>query len=214
MPTHPYKNELNKRIPGVTTVGGNLGWKTRGLCWYFWDKGKRGKDFDDTTEADDGSRGHYLIECWIKKTEPDKSKFPPEVWKPAETCFDNFLQWKESVHFQLLESELSLISEQNQCGATIDCIASIMGKKCLFDWKTGKGLTVYPDHLVQIEAYRHIYDENFPNEKIDGGLHLLRIAKENASHALYYWEEIPEAWETFLLARQLHELKKKIEERI
>lgn len=215
MPTIPYKNTKGERIPGTTTVLGNIGWKTPGLIWWGYEQGKTGKDLYDKTDADNGTRSHYLLECDIKNIPPDYSKFPPDTdWTPAEKCYQNFLNWKGTVRFELVKAELSLVSEETQTGATIDCLAMILGKLCLFDWKTGKGLTVYADHICQIETYRHIYNENFPDDPITGGMYLARISKEHADYAVYHWDEVPEAWESFLLARKLHDLKKKIEDRI
>ena len=213
MPTILYRNKEGKRIPGVTTVLKNLGWSTEPLLWWAWNEGIEGRNFRDTSQkaADAGTLAHEMIECDIKgkalPTIEDAS-----IKEKAETCYLNFLDWKEQINFISRFSEIHLVSETYQVGATPDCIPSIKGKLALFDWKTGSG--VYPDMLCQIAAYKEIWEENNPDMPLEGGIYLLRIGKEDASWHWHYWQALPEAWEVFKMARKLHDLHKTLKKKI
>lgn len=211
MPTIDYKNAKGERLSGVTTIiNSNLGWSKGALMYWAWNEGREGRDFRKTRDiaADAGTIAHYLIECEIKLIEPDTSKFAQELLDKAETSFINYLEWKALVNFEPINggAEVHLVSEKYQYGATPDCPAKIRGKTSLLDWKTGSG--VYPDMLVQLEAYRHAWDENHPDNPITGGLHLLRIDREMASFHYHHWDALPQAWAVFLNLLEIHKMQK------
>ena len=208
MPKIMYKNKAGERLSGVTTIiGGNLGWSKNGLMYWAWEQGRDGKDFRDTKQAaaDAGTIAHLRIEADIKGIEPVIPEAPDEIQKKALNCYLNFMHWKETVNFKPLKSELTLVSEVNQYGGTIDCIAEIQGKPCLFDWKSSNG--VHEEYLIQLSAYQKVYEENFPGEKLSGA-YLLRIAKEDAGWTFHYWENLDFAFEDFLRLKGLHVSKK------
>jgi hypothetical protein len=208
MPTTRYVNSRGETVPGVTTViGKNLGWNKGALLYWANQEGLAGRSHRDTAQraADAGTVGHYLIECDIMGVEPDCSGFDPSILSSGETAYLNFLEWKETFRFRPIASEVHLVSEKHQFGATPDLIAEVNGKVCLVDWKTGNG--VYPDHKIQLAAYRVAWEENNPDMPITG-FHLLRIAKNDASFAHYYWHSLPEAWEVFKHLLAIHDLYK------
>jgi hypothetical protein len=92
-------------------------------------------------------------------------------------------------------------------GGCLDSV-SINDKYSLLDWKFSNG--VYGEYLCQLAAYGHLYDINFPNEKIDGGFHLVRFGKDDASFHHHYWPDLSIAWQSFELMRKLYDLDKKI----
>jgi hypothetical protein len=197
-------------VPGVTTIiGNNLGWNKNQLMHWAWNEGKEGRNYKDTSQkaADAGTIAHYLIECDIKNKKPDVAMWlDRDLLNQAETCYLNFLEWKEMVRFELIESEIHLVSETHKYGGTIDCYAYVNGQPCIVDFKTSNGL--YPDYLIQLSAYKKLLEENVT--KLIGGLHLLRIDKETASFHHHFWQDLPEAWEAFLNLLNLHNLQKKL----
>jgi len=206
-----YKNSKGERLSGVTTIiSGNLGWNKQQLMYWAWSEGIEGRNYRETSEkaADAGTIAHYLIECDIKGKAPDTSQYPQDLIDKAETCYINYLQWKKTVDFSLHKSEVSLVSEQYQYGATLDCLAKVKGKLCLFDWKSSNG--VYADYLIQIAAYKEVWEENNPPDPLDGGIYLLRIDKENAAWTFHYWQSLPKAFEAFKHLLALHEIKKEL----
>ena len=211
MPTINYKLKDGTRVPGTTTIiSTNLGWNKQPLMYWAWQQGMDGKNFRETTDkaADAGTLGHYLIECHLKGIITDTYRYDQELIEKAETSLINFLQWEDMVRFTVVETETHLVSEEYRYGATPDCIATIKGRRCLFDWKTGSG--TYPDHLIQLEAYRHAWDECNPGRPIEDGFYILRIDKETAGFDWKYRHEVPEAWEAFKHLLALHKLQKKI----
>ncbi len=215
MPTIPYKNAKGERLSGVTTIiGGNLGWNKQALMYWANQEGLVGRSHRDTAQkaADAGTIGHYLIDCHIKGIKPNLSEFPnKELISKGETCYLNFLEWSKMVKLTVYKTEINLVSEQYQYGATPDCIGSVSGSLTLIDWKTGNG--VYADMLIQLAAYKQAWEENSPDMPLTG-YHLLRIGKENADFHHHHFGELSDGWEAFKYLLGLHNLKKKLEKRI
>jgi len=214
MPTILYKNSKGQRIPGVTTViSANLGWNKQALMYWAWNEGMEGRNFRDTSQraADAGTIAHEMIECDIKGKEFQSNGRPQELIDKAETCYINFLDWKQKVKFSPFKTEIHLVSEKWQFGATPDCPAFIEDKLTLFDWKTGSGL--YPDMLMQLAAYEIAWNENYPKDLMKG-FYLLRIGKEDASWHYHHWDALPEAWECFKHLLELHKLQKILKKKV
>ena len=222
MPTIQYKNAEGKRVPGTTTIiSQNLGWNKQALLWWANQMGLDGKNHRDIAqkEADAGTLAHAMIEADIKQKEMPEG-FPKNIVDKAETCYLNFLEWKETVNFKVLDTEVHLVSEKYQYGATPDCLAEIKGKASLFDWKTGSGL--YPDMLIQLAAYANVIEEVHSVDKIflhpftnlSGGIYLLRIGKDDASWHWHWWDTLPEAWECFKHLNELHKLQKVLKKKV
>ena len=209
-----YINAKGERVPGVTTViGGSLGWNKSALLHWANKCGQDGHYHYDVSQkaADAGTIAHRMVECFIHgKDVPTKeeSTWDDDAKQKGEQALLNFIQWSESVKFEVLETELSLVSKTLDYGGTIDCVARVNGKKVLFDWKSGSG--TYPDHIIQVEAYRHLYDEHFPNSPIEDGIYILRIDKESVAFDWSYRFAVPEAWRAFQLLLELHQLKAKV----
>ncbi len=211
MPTQPYLID-GVRVPGVTTViSMNLGWNKQALMYWANQVGQGGKNHRDISDeaASAGTLAHDMIEANIQGREVDLKPYPIDIIADAQQAFDNFLQWRETARFNPIHTELPLISNVYRYGGTIDCVAEINGKACLWDWKTSSG--VYADYLIQCSAYANLLREN--GYDIPGGIYLLRISKESASSTQHYWQEdqLADAWEAFMLLRKLHDLKKNIE---
>lgn len=208
-----HKNKTGNRVPSVTGILANLGWPLPGLMYWAWDQGMHGINYRDTSQraADAGTCAHQLIEWWINDHTPTPRElaiYPEDVYEKGQTALLNFIQWAETVHFTVLETECAYTSEEYQFGGKIDCVASVNDRRVILDWKSGSG--VYPNMWIQGEAYRHLWDECRPDEPIEDGIYILRIDKETVGFDWHYRFSIPEAWEAFLLLRKLHELKSKI----
>jgi hypothetical protein len=210
MPTIPYKNREGKRVSGVTTIiSGNLGWNKQPLMWWANQMGLDGKNHREEASkaADAGTIGHYLIDCDIKGIEPDMSQYKDTgLIEKGETCLINFLEWKKMVNLRTIATEVNLVSEKYQYGGTPDDIGIVIDKLAVVDWKTGNG--VYPDMLIQLAAYKQLWEENNSDKPLEGGFHLLRIGKEDASFHHHHWQALPEAWEAFKHLLELHRIHK------
>lgn len=220
MPTILYFNKDGKRISGVTTFLGDLGWSTRPLMFWSWDCGVKGIDYKNMAKsaADSGTLCHYLCTDFYLRGFPiDKSyvaQFTDEQQTKAWQGLESFKKWFENNKFTIYKAEMHLVSEKYQYGATPDCIVKEQnGKLALVDLKTGKG--PYESMLIQLEAYKQAWEENFPDEPITEGYHLLRIGKEDASFHHHFWETLPEeAWGVFERLIYIHNAQKALKNKL
>jgi len=215
MARQEYFSKSGEKLPGVTSViSFNLGWNKEALKYWAWDQGRQGKDFRESSreEAKAGTVAHYLIECHIKGITADiEGTFAvienrEESLKKAMLGYNNFIEWTEMVNFKPFLTEKVCISENFKYGTRIDCLAFIRKKLSIIDWKLTKD--VYADYLLQLAANRVAWDECNPKKPIDGGLHILRIGKEDASFSHHFWNSLGEAWNAFGLCLKLNQLSK------
>jgi len=218
-PTAGYKTKDGKKAAGVTTIISRFK-ETGGLLFWAFEQGKaaeRGeinKLYDKRDEAaESGTLCHDLVECHIKGCEPpDLSKYPEEIVRQAKNGFENYLQWEKSSNLQMVETEMSLVSEVYKFGGTLDTIM-FQGKLALGDWKTS-GTGPYVDWLLQLAAYAILWEEHFPDKPIEGGFHLVRFSKENPDFVHYHWAELEDAKTMFLILLKAYELDKKLKKRV
>jgi hypothetical protein len=217
-PTFGYKNKAGMRVPGTTTIIGRFK-DSGGLMFWAFEQGKaaeRGeinKLYDRRDEAAEaGTLAHEMVEASIRhQPAPDTSKYSPEVVKQAVQGFKNYCRWKDTTKMDIVEQETPLVSEEYQFGGTPDAIM-VKGELALGDWKTSNG--VYPDYLIQLAAYKQLWEENHPDRPITGGFHLCRFSKEHADFAHHFWSELDDAWEQFKLFRVAYDIDKKLKKRV
>jgi len=211
MPTQQYKLKDGTRVSGVTTIIGNLGWSSRALMHWAWNEGKEGRDYKATSKeaCDAGTIAHAMIEADLKEIKYTPPEINKEILEKAETAYLAWLEWKTLVNFELLGSEMPLVSEVYGFGGTIDA-AIIQNKTAILDLKTS-GAT-YPDHLVQIAAYGKLYEECY-NKPVEA-YYLLRLGKEDGSFHYSYWPELNDAWTVFLNCLTLHKLQKTLKKKV
>jgi hypothetical protein len=78
------------------------------------------------------------------------------------------------------------------------------------DLKTSSG--IYRDHLIQVAAYRHLWEEN-TGGKITGGFHILRFSREDGDFSHHFFPELDDAWEMFKHLRAAYDLDLKLKKR-
>ena len=216
MPTQPYKNEAGKRVPGVTTVIGRFK-DSGGLMFWAFEQGKaaeRGEIerlYDQRDEA--GSLGtvvHEMVEAHIDQADyMMPSDLTGEQTTKVWEAYGAYFEWQKNCGMEFVAQEIPLVSEQYQYGGCPDAIAMINGKLCLIDWKTSNA--VYPDYMIQLAAYKHLWEEN-GNDPIEG-FHLCRFSKDYGDFAHHYYPELDDAWEQFKLFRQSYEIDKRLKKR-
>lgn len=206
-----YFTKDGTKVPSVTTVLSRFK-ESGGLVHWAWDLGKQGKDYREVRDAaaDAGTKAHEAVEHWIKKLEY-KWLFPEsDITKKAKRAFDAFIEWADQTQLQVTHTEVPLISERHKFGGTLDAML-IRGKRSLGDWKTSN--RIYPEYLVQVAAYGILWEENFPDQTIEGGFHLLRFDKEFGDFAHHWWGELETAKKQFILLREAYELDKELKRR-
>lgn len=220
---HPkggYRLSDGSRVPGVTTIIGRFK-DSGGLLWWAYEQGKcaeRGEInnlYDKRDEAADaGTLAHAMVEAHIEEKEPpDMAGYPEEIAKQAQMGFENYIRWARNNHMYIERQEMELVSEAFGFGGCPDAVGrDADGRLCLLDWKTSNG--VYSDYLIQLAAYKHLWEINYPTLPITGGFHLCRFSKEHADFAHHYWQELDLAWEQFMLLRRAYDLDKLLKKRV
>lgn len=218
---HPkggYKNRAGKKVPGVTTIIGRFK-DSGGLMFWAFEQGKaaeRGEIdrlYDKRDEAAEaGTLAHSMVENHIRGISlPDLSIYPVDIAKQAQQGYDNYLRWSDNSKIEVVEQEMEMVSERYQFGGCPDAIM-VRGELALGDWKTSN--SIYQDYLIQLAAYKYLWEENHPDRPITGGFHLCRFAKEHADFAHHFWSELDDAWEQFKLFRKAFDIDKILKKRV
>ena len=207
-----------KSVPGVTTIIGRFK-ESGSLLFWACEQGKaieRGEIFalydkrDAAAEA--GTLAHSLVEAHINELPlpimPDN-----DVGKQALQGYENYIRWQEDNRIRVMKQEMEMVSKVYRFGGCPDALGiDSRDNLCILDWKTSAG--IYSDYLLQIGAYRILWEENHPDQPITGGFHLLRFAKENADFHHHFWNELDDAKEMFILLARAYEIDKKLKKRI
>lgn len=216
MPT-PNKGYFTKdgtRVPGTTTIIGRFKESGALIAWAY----KRGKDglelYDSRDKAAElGTIVHEMVELYIKGLEIDIPKDAcAEDAQAILSAYDAFREWFESNKFKVIAQEMQLVSEVYKYGGTPDAIAEdSKGRLVLLDWKTSDG--IYQDYLLQLAAYRILWNENHPEQLLTGGSHLCRFAKAKGDFAHHFFPNLDEAERGFILMRQMYDIDKELKKR-
>lgn len=179
--------------------------------------------FDDTDAADAGTIAHAMIENVLAGNvmEFGLDHFdgaPDEVWNKAYKAVEAFDEWRDQTRFEPLASEVSLVDDELGFGGTLDYVGIFGSKKKrgALDFKTGKGVRVWPDHLPQVGAYGRLWRHGRMNDRskpppadlgtpIDG-VFVLRLGKEHGNFGHNYFGDsvIDIAWRAFQSAHSLY----------
>lgn len=208
MPKVNYKNADGQLLYGVTTIlSNNFAWNKGALIGWAYNQGKAGKSLRDQVALDIGTVTHQWVEADIKGKEFKMPEISLEIKEKVENSFLGYLEWKDQVHFKLLQSELSLVSEKYQFGGTIDIIGEINGQPAIIDIKTSE--EIYVDHKIQTIAYKILYNESFPDNSITM-VYILKLGKKDGGFSYHYLPNLDKEWEVFLLLLQLEKYRKEI----
>jgi hypothetical protein len=199
------------RVPSVTQVISRF--KDAGaLIHWAWKCGRDGHDYRVVRDkaADAGTMAHAAIEAHIRGRE---FVFDGDI----ETCdrarcaFGAFLEWAEQTQLRITHTELALVSERYGFGGTMDAIVLRNGR-AVGDWKASNAC--YPEYLIQIAAYGQLWNENFPDEPITAGYHLLRFDKRFGDFHSHWWKELDRAWIAFRHLRALWDIDLELRDRV
>jgi hypothetical protein len=218
-PKSGYHLKDGTRVPGTTTIIGRFKDSSALLYWACEqgkaiERGEIGKLYDRRdAAAEAGTIAHGLVECHINNDDPAAllDGVSPDVGKKAKQAFESYLMWERTTNLKIVEQEMELVSELYKFGGCPDAIGEIDGKLTLVDWKTSN--SVYQDMLIQLAAYKQLWEENFPDRPLYG-FHLCRFSKEHGDFAHHYYSELDDAWEQFKLFRQAYELDKLLKKRV
>lgn len=218
-PRQGYRTKDGKKVPSVTTILSRF--KDSGaLMKWAYDTGREhgyleasGKPAPaslyevSSKAADIGTAAHAMVEVSICGGNPHTAatylELCAEDQQKAENAFSMYQAWANQSKLEILEQEMALVSEKHRFAGTPDAIGRIDGELCLVDWKTSNG--VYSDYLLQLAAYRLLWEENNPDRPLTGGFHLCRFAKEFGDFAHHYYRDLSDALEMFLHLRAAYD---------
>lgn len=213
-PKEGYRLADGTRVPGTTTIIGRFK-ESGALLRWAWKQGRDGKELyeERDTAGEIGTAAHGMVEAHIKGGDPETAlaELAPEHHEKARGSFKAYLSWASMSRLEIIDQEMMLVSEQYRFGGTPDAIGKVNGELCLIDWKTSNG--VYSDYLIQIAAYRHLWEENHPDMPLTGGFHLCRFSKEYGDFAHHFYPELEKAWRQFVLFREAYEIDKELRKR-
>lgn len=213
-PAEGYRLD-GKRVPGTTTIAGVVK-ESGGLIHWAWKLGMDGIDYRSVRDsaADAGTLAHAMVEASLSKNDPEAALSGAEdgVADAARRAFKSYQQWARGSALEVLAQEVSLVSREYRYGGTLDAVGWVNGELCLLDWKSSNAL--YADYLLQIAAYKHLWDENNPKDVIGGGFHLCRFSKEYGDFEHRFFEDLADAWEAFKHAREIYDLMNKLKKRV
>lgn len=202
-----YKNKNDKEIPSVTTIiGENLGWGKEALMKWASVKKLNYEEIRDNS-ASIGTITHEMIHCYLtKKPFPMFVEYSKEQINEAKDKFNRFLEWEKGNPFQLIASEILLVSEKYQYGGTIDIIGilNIDNNLSIIDIKTSNW--VWPEMLIQIAAYGKLWEEN--NKTKIQAYYILNIDR------LYGFKYLDNEFDIFLNLLNIAKKRKMVEGKI
>lgn len=211
-PKKGYYTADGARVPSVTTVLSRFK-DSGGLIHWAWTEGVEGRDYRDSRDAagNTGTLAHAMVEASIQGLPlPTGTGYTAEQVSQATSAFGAYEAWARSSKLEITHTEILMQSEKYRFGGTPDAIGMLDGKRCLLDWKTG---SVYMDALLQVAAYRMLWEENHPEEPIDGGFHVIRFGKDTGDFTHRYFTELDDAWQMFLHLRAAYDFDKRLKKR-
>ena len=147
-----------------------------------------------------------MIECYLKNTEVETDEYSKDNIDMAENAFLKFLDWEKKHDYELIHSELQLVSDVYNFGGTIDSYYKDENNFILIDFKTGKG--IYSEMETQVAGYKLLLEEH--GDKVDE-CYILRIGRTlNEGFEYKKIENIKLHEERFMMCLKLYELNKAI----
>ncbi len=198
-------------VPGISTVA-KIGEDTGGLQHWHWHQGHVwvGTYAQWRARADQpadlGTLVHDVFEAWLLTgAEPDPAATPP----PVLVSFGAAKMWAQQSKLAVTHTEVTLISRALRVGGTIDAAVTVNGRRAIADWKSSKG--IYDEMKAQLAGYGLLWDENYPEDPVEDGYHLVRFDKETGGFEHRWWPDLPGAKQAFRLKRALYDALKQVE---
>jgi len=195
MPTGDYIIN-KKKLPSVTTIISRFKNAT-GLIIWSNQLGLKGLNyFDELKKAGDtGTALHDLAELYILNK---KYELPDD--KVAVDCFQQFIDWWDSIDCEVIWTEKKYTSKKLNVGGCPDLLIKKDGKYILVDFKTSKA--VYSDMIIQLSCYAELIKENDDIE-IDRAV-IVRFPKDDNETEIkkFFTEDLAVGLKQFKLLRK------------
>jgi len=214
-PKKGYFTAEGLKIPSVTTIIGRFK-ESGALIRWAYSQGEQGVPLYQKRDAaaDVGTYVHSMIEAFLANGEvevPPPAGMSPENVEKAASAYQAFRTWLDGSRLKVVPLEQHFVSEVHRFGGTPDAIADEPdGARSLLDWKSSKSF--YADQLVQVAAYRALWNEVHPESAINGGVHIVRFGKDGGDFEHRYFpathRKLLAAWAQFLCFREAFDLDK------
>lgn len=212
-----FLNDGITRVPSVTTILSRFK-DSGGLIHWAWTQGRDGHDYRETRDrtADAGSLAHALVEATLKggasALEVVSAGVPEDIYDKAWQAYRNWAKWRDQTGLVITPWEKPLVCEHYRYGGTPDALLTLDGKVCVGDWKSSGGGTAYPEHLLQLAAYAHLFAD--AGMELTPGFHLCTFSRENGDFVHRYFGDLADEWRAFTLMAELYPLMKAAEKRV
>lgn len=200
---HWYQSRKKENIwyPSVTTVLGDSFPKGKHFEKYLaeldsWEEsreilksaGKRGTNVHNATE--ELEKGEVL----------QRTSFTAEEWKMLE----GFVRFYLDNNPEPIAIEQSVISDKIQTGGTIDRVYVLDGIVTLLDIKTSSA--IHDNYWVQTATYRHMWEENKNNPRIERTAILRLVPRMKKGYELKFHDidEMNEDFEVWKAVRTIY----------
>jgi hypothetical protein len=223
-PTRTAFQVNGKRVPSVSSIAGQL--DKPGLVFWAHGLGLKGvQSIRDHRDKDQraGVLAHEILLGWLKGDGKspmgelyenlDISEYTPEEIETSKPILERAADLVDAEISPVKTSfiEESFVSEEYLFGGRIDWYGMINGDgpMALVDFKTSKG--IYPDNIIQISAYWGLLREN---KLYTDRVMIVRVGtkKEEGEEICTLTDaQLSAGWKTFLLLRQIYDLKKTVE---
>jgi hypothetical protein len=164
--TRFYLSETGNYVPSVTTI---LDCYPKPPSFYDWLK-KVGEDADAIRDeaGNRGSTVHKLTERYDAGEEVNLIDESGNIdYKLSEwSMFERYVEFRRRFEFDVIHSELNLISDKLGFAGTLDRVIRFNGRLLIIDIKTSNSL--YDHYWLQMAAYKELLAEVQPDLKIDG----------------------------------------------
>jgi len=200
-------------VGGASSVA-KMGEDYGGLLYWYWQQGKAGKGFKQELNkaADTGEIGHFMVDCYLKKVEPDLREYTKTEIEDGKAWFDKAMQFLTDFPIDPMGVELQMVSETHRYGGTLDVVGRADKKIRLVDWKSSK--KIYDSQLRQVVGgYRTLWNVHNEKDKIEEVV-IVRIPKDKDKYEAHWVdpEDFDYHQEVFLaqvkLFNVLHDKKK------
>lgn len=200
-------------VPGVTTITGRFKEADPLMAWAY-KQGKEGKDFREERDAAAaaGTLAHALVEAHLRGENYPLDGIDPEILSKGFQGFENWCKWKRQTRLEITPWEKPLVCEHHLYGGTPDALVTLDGLTVVADWKTSAGGAAYVEHLCQIAAYAHLFED--AGHKLAEGYHLCTFSRDTGDFVHHYFSDLDDAWRLFLMYRGAYELDKTLQRRV
>ncbi|HEX7022619.1 MAG TPA: hypothetical protein VF171_07165 [Trueperaceae bacterium] len=209
-----YRLADGTQVPGVTTIVGQL--DKPALVKWANQLGLQGIDATRYRDAaaDVGTCAHRLIQAHWQGEDYQTvrqalaEEYGEQTLSLAENAALSYFEWEKEHEVQAEFCERPMVSEKHRYGGTCDFYGLVDGKRALLDLKTGSA--IYPEHVIQVAAYRQMLREHgFAVERVV----ILNIPRKESEDFDAKWPSranLDAAWRLFRHLRAVYELRREI----